>query len=143
VSTNESVGYLASLLVLATFCMQGMVALRAVAILSNVAFITYAALVGIGPVMLLHVLLLPMNLYRLSQALHERRLRQGGASVVGHARSAEPCRRPAAPPPVAVVRDTLAASVVAGRDPSRRHFSPSSTTHISRGEHHHDEPHVR
>jgi len=72
VNANEWVGYLASLLVLVTFCMQGMVSLRAVAIASNVAFIAYAALAGIGPVMLLHVLLLPMNLYRLFQALSER-----------------------------------------------------------------------
>lgn len=72
-NANEWLGYLASMLVLVTFCMRGMVWLRAVAIASNVAFIAYAALVGIGPVMLLHVLLLPMNAYRLSQALHERR----------------------------------------------------------------------
>jgi hypothetical protein len=69
----ESIGYLASLLVLATFCMSGMVALRAVAIASNVAFIGYAALVDIGPVLLLHALLLPMNAYRLLQAVRERR----------------------------------------------------------------------
>lgn len=63
----EWLGYLASLLVLLTFCMQGMVALRVMAIMSNLAFILYAGLAGIGPVMLLHVLLLPMNLYRLWQ----------------------------------------------------------------------------
>jgi hypothetical protein len=65
----EPLGYLASLLVLATFCMRGMVALRMVAIGSNVAFIGYAALAGIGPVLMLHVLLLPMNVFRLAQAL--------------------------------------------------------------------------
>ena len=71
--SSEWVGYLASLLVLATFCMQGMVALRAVAIASNVAFIAYAGAAGIGPVLLLHALLLPMNVYRLSQSLRARR----------------------------------------------------------------------
>ncbi len=73
----EWVGYLASLLVFATFCMQGMLALRAVAIASNVAFIAYAALAGIGPVLLLHVLLLPMNVHRLWQCrrvLRDQRL---------------------------------------------------------------------
>ena len=70
---HESIGYLASLLVLATFCMSGMVPLRAVAIASNVAFIGYAALAGISPVLLLHALLLPMNAYRLLQAVRERR----------------------------------------------------------------------
>jgi CRP/FNR family transcriptional regulator, cyclic AMP receptor protein len=62
-------GYLASLLVLATFSVRGMVALRALAILSNLAFIGYAALAQIYPVLLLHALLLPVNLSRLSQAL--------------------------------------------------------------------------
>jgi len=64
------------MLVLVTFCMRGMVWLRAVAIASNIAFIAYAAAAGIGPVMLLHVLLLPTNLYRLFQALSERRQRR-------------------------------------------------------------------
>ncbi len=68
-NANDGFGYLASLLVLLTFCMQGMVSLRAMAIASNVAFIAYAAVAGIGPVMVLHALLLPMNVVRLSQAL--------------------------------------------------------------------------
>jgi hypothetical protein len=81
---HESIGYLASLLVLATFCMSGMVPLRAIAIASNVAFIGYAALAGISPVLLLHALLLPMNVYRLLQALRERRHDQ--AAVIGWTR---------------------------------------------------------
>jgi len=72
-NAHELIGYVASLLVLATFCMSGMVPLRAVAIASNVAFIGYAALAGLSPVLLLHVLLLPMNAYRLLQAVRERR----------------------------------------------------------------------
>lgn len=68
----EPIGYLASLLVLATFCMRDMVPLRVLAIASNVAFIGYALLLGIGPVLLLHALLLPMNIHRLLQALRER-----------------------------------------------------------------------
>jgi hypothetical protein len=72
-NTHELIGYLASLLVLVTFCMSGMVALRTVAIASNVAFIGYAALAGIGPVLVLHALLLPMNVYRLLEAVRERR----------------------------------------------------------------------
>jgi CRP/FNR family transcriptional regulator, cyclic AMP receptor protein len=62
-------GYFASLLVLATFSVRGMVALRTLAIASNLAFIGYAALAQIYPVLLLHALLLPVNLSRLSQAL--------------------------------------------------------------------------
>ncbi|MGB7990516.1 MAG: hypothetical protein WCF44_14045 [Candidatus Methylophosphatis roskildensis] len=68
----EPIGYLASLLVLATFSVRGMVALRLLAIASNLAFIGYAALAGIHPVLLLHALLLPMNVYRLLQAVRER-----------------------------------------------------------------------
>ena len=72
-NTHELIGYLASLLVLMTFCMSGMVALRALAIASNVAFIAYAALAGISPVLVLHALLLPMNVCRLLEAVRERR----------------------------------------------------------------------
>ena len=64
----DAVGYVASALVLTTFSMRSMVWLRVAAIASNVAFIGYAALAGIGPVLLLHVLLLPMNAMRLLQA---------------------------------------------------------------------------
>lgn len=74
---HEPIGYLASLLVLATFCMSEMVALRAVAIASNVAFIAYGWLGGIDPVLVLHVVLLPTNLWRLVQALHSARRRSG------------------------------------------------------------------
>jgi len=80
-NTHELIGYLASLLVLMTFCMSGMVALRALAIASNVAFIAYAALVGISPVLVLHALLLPMNAYRLLQAVRDRR--RDGAAIRG------------------------------------------------------------
>lgn len=69
----EPVGYLASLLVLATFCMRDMVALRVVAIASNVAFIAYGGLADIGPVLLLHVLLLPVNVLRLVELLRSLR----------------------------------------------------------------------
>lgn len=68
----EPIGYLASALVLASFSARGMVALRLLAIASNFAFIAYAALAGIHPVLLLHGLLLPMNVVRLSQAIRER-----------------------------------------------------------------------
>ena len=81
-NTYESIGYLASLLVLATFCMSAMVPLRTVAIASNVAFIGYAALAGISPVLLLHALLLPMNAYRLLQAVREQRREQAQIRVV-------------------------------------------------------------
>ena len=77
----EPVGYLASLLVLATFCMRDMVALRAVAIAGNLAFIAYSGLAQIGPVLLLHVLLLPINVLRL---LELRAAQGAGLDVASH-----------------------------------------------------------
>jgi hypothetical protein len=72
-NSHEPIGYLASALVLTTFCMRRMVVLRAVAIASNLAFISYGALAEIDPVLLLHALLLPTNIYRLMQAIHDER----------------------------------------------------------------------
>jgi hypothetical protein len=72
----DPVGYLASALVLMTFSMRCMVLLRAVAIASNLAFIAYGALAGIEPVLLLHALLLPTNVYRLAQAIRDERREQ-------------------------------------------------------------------
>lgn len=70
---HDLIGYLASAAVLLTFCMRDLVALRATAIASNVAFIAYAGLAGIAPVLLLHVLLLPINVYRLIEAQRAQR----------------------------------------------------------------------
>ncbi len=64
-SSVDALGYLASALVLATFCMRDMGRLRWMAIASNLAFIAYGALADIGPVMVLHLMLLPINVQRL------------------------------------------------------------------------------
>lgn len=66
--SHPAIGYLASLLVLATFCMRDMVTLRAVAIASNVAFIAYGWVGGSDPVLVLHLVLLPTNVWHLLQA---------------------------------------------------------------------------
>lgn len=62
-------GYLAAGLVLATFCMRSMSTLRTIALASNVAFIGYGYLANLTPVLLLHVILLPVNACRLLQVL--------------------------------------------------------------------------
>jgi hypothetical protein len=62
----DLLGYAAAGLVLATFCMRDMVALRWMAIASNLAFIAYGGLAGLGPVLVLHLLLLPVNVLRLA-----------------------------------------------------------------------------
>jgi CRP/FNR family cyclic AMP-dependent transcriptional regulator len=65
--TIEAIGYLASSLVFATFYMKMMTPLRTVAIASNVAFIGYGYLGGMAPILILHMTLLPLNLWRLHQ----------------------------------------------------------------------------
>jgi CRP/FNR family transcriptional regulator, cyclic AMP receptor protein len=64
----EISGFVASALVLMTFAMKDMRMLRITAIMSNVAFIIYSLTNGLIPVLALHVLLLPLNFYRLQQA---------------------------------------------------------------------------
>jgi CRP/FNR family transcriptional regulator, cyclic AMP receptor protein len=58
-------GYLASFLVFTTFYMRRMTRLRVVAIASNIAFIVYAWMDGLTPILVLHATLLPLNLFRL------------------------------------------------------------------------------
>ncbi len=82
----EPIGYLASLLVLATFCMRDMVALRWVAIASNIAFIAYGGLADVGPVLLLHVLLLPINVLRLVQLRADALRRAARVATLARAR---------------------------------------------------------
>ncbi len=66
-AAGDTIGFLAASLVLASFCMRSMSALRYVAIASNIAFITYGCLCGLLPIVALHVLLLPVNVVRLMQ----------------------------------------------------------------------------
>lgn len=61
---SELMGLLASALVVLTFCMKTMLPLRLVAIASNVVFIAYGAMAELYPVLLLHAILLPINLYQ-------------------------------------------------------------------------------
>jgi hypothetical protein len=83
-TTTELVGYLASALVFATFYMKTMTPLRSVAIASNVAFIGYGYLGGMTPILILHLALLPLNLWRLHQtrqlAKQVRRAMEGDLS---------------------------------------------------------------
>jgi hypothetical protein len=65
----DAVGYIASGLVLAAFCMKDMIPLRLVAICSNIAFLTYGLGLGLAPVWLLHAILLPINCWRLWQGV--------------------------------------------------------------------------
>ena len=64
----DTVGYVASVLVFAAFCMKDIIQLRLVAIFSNVAFLTYGLGLSLTPVWVLHAILLPINCLRLGQA---------------------------------------------------------------------------
>ncbi len=75
---TSAVGYLACSLVFATFCTKRMVPLRTLAIGSNIAFISYGYLDGLWPILILHTALLPMNIYRLQQALLLERVSDAG-----------------------------------------------------------------
>lgn len=66
-TVGELAGYVAAILVFATFYMKTMVPLRIAGIVSNVAFIIYSALENLPPVLILHVALLPLNVIRLRQ----------------------------------------------------------------------------
>ena len=70
---TDLLGYAAAGLVLATFSARSLATLRALAIVSNLLFIAYAACAGLPPVLVLHALLLPLNAIRLRQALAERK----------------------------------------------------------------------
>ena len=65
----NSIGYAASTLVLLAFAVKDIVPLRTIAIASNVAFLAYGIALGLTPVWLLHALLLPLNAWRLREAL--------------------------------------------------------------------------
>jgi hypothetical protein len=97
----ELVGYLACALAFATFYMTAMIPLRLIAIASNVAFITYGYLGGMTPILLLHVGLLPLNMWRLNQTLRSRK---------GPERAAEP--------PSMVTLGTCGASLGSGLGPA-------------------------
>ena len=88
----EPLGYLASALVLATFCMRDIVTLRWMAIASNLAFMAYGALADVGPVLALHLMLLPVNMVRLAESL-----RGGLAAKTEAASPATPCPPPRRP----------------------------------------------
>ncbi|MGY0218661.1 hypothetical protein ACWJJH_14950 [Endozoicomonadaceae bacterium StTr2] len=64
---KEIIGFAAAFLVFLTFFETNMKRLRAVAICSNLTFISYAIMRDLLPVILLHSCLLPLNSWRLYQ----------------------------------------------------------------------------
>ncbi len=66
---TEWLGYAAAAFVFATFSVKTMVPLRAIAVVSNILFLTYGYLHPAYPVFVLHLALLPLNIWRLRQML--------------------------------------------------------------------------
>jgi hypothetical protein len=82
VTNTAAIGFVASALVLAAFGMKDIVSLRIVAICSNIAFIAYGFMLNLPPVLMLHVILLPLNGWRLMEALKQRSAMAVGQSSV-------------------------------------------------------------
>ncbi|HTM63049.1 MAG TPA: hypothetical protein VL360_00955 [Gammaproteobacteria bacterium] len=63
----DVIGCMAAVLVALTFYMKSMVALRSIAIASNICFIAYAYYADpiLYPILYLHLFLFPLNSYRL------------------------------------------------------------------------------
>ena len=81
---RDYIGYLASVLVLCTFCARTMIPLRIIALASNVAFLAYGGLLHLYPVLLLHTVLMPVNVWRLAEIFRLRghvRKGSGGDAV--------------------------------------------------------------
>jgi len=91
--SRELSGYFASALVLATFSMRSMNKLRLSAIASNVAFIFYALVASLNPILVLHCILLPLNIFRLLQASLEPGTTRRARVAVRRALSGRPARR--------------------------------------------------
>jgi len=79
VSLCDTVGFLASGLVIAAFCMKDLISLRVTALASNVVFLTYGIALGLAPIWVLHAVLLLVNCGRLWQQISHRRVRQATA----------------------------------------------------------------
>jgi hypothetical protein len=77
----DLIGYATSCAVLATFLMRTMVSLRAVAILSNCLFLAYGYCQHLYPVFVLHLALLPINVWRFLDARQGQRVLSALACV--------------------------------------------------------------
>lgn len=66
---GDLIGYLAASLVFTTFLMRTMLLLRIMALVSNAAFLTYALAANLMPILVLHTLLVPINVYRIWQII--------------------------------------------------------------------------
>lgn len=69
----EAIGWIAALFTLGAYSMRTMLPLRVFGVMANIAFAAYGALVPIYPTLVLHLVLLPFNLWRLWEILRQTR----------------------------------------------------------------------
>lgn len=69
----EAIGWAGSILTVATYSMNTMLPLRILAIVSTLCFGIYAALLQLWPLLIMDLILLPINTYRLWQIVRLRR----------------------------------------------------------------------
>lgn len=74
---SEWLGIAACLFVVLAFSVSSPLLLRILAIASNLLFIAYALSAGLRPILILHSLLLPINLFHLAGVLARKRERAG------------------------------------------------------------------
>lgn len=67
-NTVDLAGWFAATLMLCTFASREARVMRLLAVSTNLAFIGYGVLAALPPVLVLHLLLLPINLWRWAQA---------------------------------------------------------------------------
>jgi CRP/FNR family transcriptional regulator, cyclic AMP receptor protein len=91
----EMVGFVAAGLVLATFVMRTMLPLRILGIASNVAFMAYGWLQDLLPVLILHAILLPVNVYRLVEMQRLVKVMENAAAAASDLSWMTPFMRPA------------------------------------------------
>ena len=87
----ELLGYAAATCVFVTFYMKTMVPLRIAGIVSNFLFIGYGYAVGAHPVLILHLVLLPLNIIRLRQMISLRTAIAKKNSAQRKVRIRQPC----------------------------------------------------
>ena len=68
---TDMIGYFGAFLLVLTFFMPGMVQLRITAICSSLAWLTYGLADTLYPIIVLHMVLIPLNSYRLWQAVRQ------------------------------------------------------------------------
>ena len=72
-SVIGAIGVAAGVALIAAFACRSQIKMRLLALTSNVLFIGYAAMLDLAPFLILNILLLPVNLWRLKNLFNTRR----------------------------------------------------------------------